>query len=612
MRSTRPIQIHALLLLTAVALFCPAAPAQDVQVSASTGSEEVGALEQFDLTIQVSGRDSGDAETPQLPRLSGFQVVGGPNVSTSFQWINGTVSSSKTFTYTLLPGKEGQFTIDPVEVRVGGKTYRTAPVPIRVVPGQGRPRPAPRQRLDPFFEEEPQDARSRVAQDDLFVVAELDRAAVFVGQQATLSYHLLTRVGVTGVQLQDSPPLSGFWLEDLEVPKDPTGTRRTVGGREYVDFVLKRQALFPTSTGSLKIPPSTFAISAKTPGDFFGVFGRTETLYRKSKELALEAQPLPPHGKPAGFSNAVGAFNLTMSTDKDHATTGEAVALRVRLEGRGNLKMIPDIALPPIPDFTVYPAKRADNIRPFEGSLIGGDKTWEYVVVPKVAGRQVIPPLSFSYFDPAKQAFETVSTQPITLEVARGDSPGDSGGGLAGLSKQNLTRQGTDINFIKLTTDDLKPGQVPPYRLWWFYALAAVPVSFNLGAYLYQRRRVKESGDLAGARSRKARRVALARLRRAEASGGADPRRFYDETATAISGYLADRFNLPEIAVTSDSLERTLAEKNVTPEAVAEVVSCLRECDFGRFVSASPSSVSMRALSGRIRATVEKLERTGR
>lgn len=461
MKPTRPTRIHALLLLTAIVLLCPDAPAQDVQVSASTDAEQVGALEQFELTIRVAGRDSGDAQPPQLTRLRGFQVVGGPNVSTSFQWINGTVSSSKAFTYILLPEREGQFTIDPIEVRVGGKSYRTAPVPVRVAAGQGRPRPAPRRGLDPFFGEEPADARSRVAPDDLFVVAELDRGSAFVGQQATLSYHLFTRVGVTGVQLQESPPLSGFWVEDLEVPKDPTGTRRVVGGRDYVDFVLKKQALFPTSAGALKVPPSTFAISAKTPGDFFGVFGRTETLYRKSKELPLNAQPLPVRGKPEGFSNAVGSFNLSMSTDQDRAATGEAVALRVRLEGRGNLKMIPDIALPPMPDFTVYPAKRADNIRPFDGDLIGGDKTWEYVVVPKVAGSQVVPSLSFSYFDPAKQAFETVTTHPITLEVTPGDSAGDNGVGLAGVSKQNLTRQGTDINFIKLAPADLKPGQLP-------------------------------------------------------------------------------------------------------------------------------------------------------
>ena len=64
--------------------------------------------------------------------------------------------------------------------------------------------------------------------------------------------------------------------------------------------------------------------------------------------------------------------------------------------------------------------------------------------------------------------------------------------------------------------------------------------------------------------------------------------------------------------MTGDSLERTLAENNVAQEAVAQVVACLRECDFGRFVSASPSSDTMRALSGKIRSTIGQLERTYR
>jgi hypothetical protein len=91
---------------------------QDVQVAASIGSDAVGVQDHFQLTVTVSGRDSGDAETPRLPPLHGFRVVAGPSVSTQFQWINGRTSSNKSFTYLLLPEKEGQFTIDPVEVRV--------------------------------------------------------------------------------------------------------------------------------------------------------------------------------------------------------------------------------------------------------------------------------------------------------------------------------------------------------------------------------------------------------------------------------------------------------------------------------------------------------------
>ena len=73
--------------------------------------------DQFQLAITVTGRDSGDAESPRLSRLQGFKVVSGPNISTQFQWVNGRSSSSKSFIYILIPEKEGQFTIDPFQRR---------------------------------------------------------------------------------------------------------------------------------------------------------------------------------------------------------------------------------------------------------------------------------------------------------------------------------------------------------------------------------------------------------------------------------------------------------------------------------------------------------------
>jgi hypothetical protein len=122
---------------------------------------------------------------------------------------------------------------------------------------------------------------------------------------------------------------------------------------------------------------------------------------------------------------------------------------------------------------------------------------------------------------------------------------------------------------------------------------------------------LRESGDAVFARSRRARRTALARLKKAETAGRAEPRRFYDEAGLAFSGYLADRFNLPEIAVTRDSLERTLAERNVRSDTVARVVGTLQECDFGRFVAPSESAESMRTLSGKIRECIDNLEVRG-
>ncbi len=584
---------------------------QETQVTASVSSDAVGVQDQLQFTITVSGQDSGEAQNPRIPRLQGFKIVSGPNISTQYQWINGRSSSAKSFIYVLIPEREGQFTIDPVDVPIGNRIYKTRPLQVRVTSAPHSPSPSPPQRpfnLPDLFEEEDRQSGALDAE-AVFVKAELDRNSAYPGQQVTLFYKLYARVRVTGIRIQDSPPLSGFWVEDLEVQQNPRGERKVINGREYQAFTIKKQALFPTATGRLKIPSSTFAISAAGGGDFFGVFGRTETLYRKAQESLLEVKPLPVAGRPADFSNAVGSFNLTAGIDKTQVATGDAVSLRVKLEGQGNLMMIPDISVPPIPDFTVFSSKRADAIRAFPENQIGGDKTWEYVLVPKAPGHQTIPSFSLSYFNPEGDKYETVMTPALSLNVNR---RADSSTALSGLSesgKQNLIRQGTDISFIKLSTDNLESSGRPLYRNLWFYLLAAIPLAFNIGAFFFQRQRSRlaNSGVI---RNRRAKRKALKQLRIAEKEGRSDARRYYDRAALALSGYLADRFDMKEIELTGDNLDHMLSRNSVQHEIVEEIKACLQECDFGRFVSASNSADKMLALSARIRKNIDTLEKT--
>ncbi len=606
------MKLYGGLTLIIVLLISTSAWGQDIQVTASVGSDTVGVQDQFQFTITVSGKDSGDAENPRFSRLQGFKIVSGPNISTQFQWINGRSSSSKSFIYILIPEKEGQFTIDPVEVQVGGKVYRTRQLQVRVTSAPRNPPTQPQRRfnpLDPFEEDEDSQGRTTVG-DVVFVRAELDRNSAYPGQQVTLFYRVYTQVGISGIQLQESPPLSGFWVEDLDVEKNPKGVRQVVNGREYQAFTIRKQALFATTTGKLKIPPNVFAISAGIGGDFLGVFGRTETLYRKTQDLFLDVKPLPAAGRPADFSNAVGSFNLTASIDKGQVATGEAVALHIKLEGRGNLKMIPDISVPSLPDFTTFSSKHTDSIRSLGENQMGGDKTWEYVIVPKAPGRQTIPSLSFSYFNVDRDKYETLTTPSLSLNVARSADSSGLISGLSGSDKQDLIRRGTDINFIKLSPGGLEREGKPLYRNLWFYLIAVVPLAFNAGAFFYQRQRFRLVDSQGFVRSRRAKRNAFKLLELAEKEGKSDPRRFYDQAAAALSGYLADRFDLTEIELTGDHLDRTLAENSVLPEAAEQTKACLQECDFGRFVSASSSADKMRQLTARIRGTIDVLERT--
>jgi hypothetical protein len=582
--------------------------AQDIQVNASVSTDVLGVQDQLQFTITVSGKDAGDVEPPRLAKIKGFQIVGGPSVSSQFQWINGRSSSSKSFGWILLSEQEGQFTIDPVEVRAGNRVFKTQPLTIKV---SGSASPAPRRQTSPYFpfERESQPERSQAGVDEIFVTSELDRSSVYPGQQVTLSYLLYTRVGVSGIQIQENPSLNGFWVEDLEVPRNPAGIRKSISGREYMAYLIKKQALFPNAAGKARIPAATFAVSARTASDLFGVFAQNETLLRKTKEISLDVKALPEKGRPAGFANAVGSFNLSSNLDKSEVSAGDAVTLRVKLSGRGNLKTVPDIALPVMPDFTVYSSKRTDNIRPSEEDSIGGEKVWEYVIVPKAPGQQVIPALSIAYFDPQGEKYETATAPALNLKVNPGAGGGGGGGPiLSGLTKQNLTRQGSDINFIKLNPGDLDPAGERIYASAWFYLLAVIPVVFNIAVFFYQREKTRQASDFVFTRRRRARRMSFARIREAQKAGRIEPRRFYDEAGSALGGYLCARFNLPEIAVTGDSLERNLAEKSVSENLVREILECLKECDFGRFVSASASPDKMSSLAARIRKIIDDLE----
>jgi hypothetical protein len=279
----------------------------------------------------------------------------------------------------------------------------------------------------------------------------------------------------------------------------------------------------------------------------------------------------------------------------------------VKLEGQGNLKMIPDITLPNLPDFTTYSSKRADSIRPSASNQIGGDKTWEYVLVPKSPGRYTIPALSFAYFNAEQGKYETISTSPLALHVLPGkDNPAFSA--LSGSSKQNLIRRGTDINYLKPLPGELRSGQHPWYLSLWVYILCAMILAGNIGMFFYQKKHSMLAKNPIGVRNRKAKSTALNRLKVAEKEGTRDSRHFYDHAAAALSGYLADRCNLAEIELTGDNLERMLASFRIPEDAVKETRACLEECDFGRFVSSSASSDAMRALGARIRKNIDALE----
>src|SRR5258708_16021176 len=116
-------------ILTLLLFFTSLLFAQDVKFTASISKNEVGTGEQFQIDFSING--NADGFNP--PNFNGFQVLSGPNESTSMTSINGNTSVSTTLSYILMPIKEGQFTIGPATATVSGHRLSTSTIKIKVL-----------------------------------------------------------------------------------------------------------------------------------------------------------------------------------------------------------------------------------------------------------------------------------------------------------------------------------------------------------------------------------------------------------------------------------------------------------------------------------------------
>ncbi|MGK0365993.1 MAG: hypothetical protein ACI85O_003063 [Saprospiraceae bacterium] len=69
----------------------------------------------------------------EAPNLKSFDIVGGPNQSSSFSMMNGETTQSISYTYYLQPKTTGVFYLEPAFIEANGMTMETQPIEIMVL-----------------------------------------------------------------------------------------------------------------------------------------------------------------------------------------------------------------------------------------------------------------------------------------------------------------------------------------------------------------------------------------------------------------------------------------------------------------------------------------------
>ena len=564
--------------------------------------EAVAVGDQFRLsfTLNESGSDL------QLPDLSNFDLLMGPSTSqsSSFQMINGKTTQSTSFSYifVLRAKKEGKFTIRPASIKVDGKTYESNSLDIQVVKGQ------PQQQQSSAAQQGSQAQEAtptgNISKENLFVRLSLDKSSVSKGEQirATVKLYISQNVPLNGFDELKLPSYEGFWTKEIDVPQQVNFTREVYNGKIYQVGILKKTILFPQQTGNIKIDPFEITCLVRQKvrqqqGLFDDFFDNYRVVKAKvvSDPITVNVKDLP--NQPANYSGAVGNFNFTGALDKTDIKSNEAVTLKLTVNGSGNLTLInpPKIELPE--DFEAYEPKTNQNTVANDNGL-SGSVSFEYLFIPRFAGNFKIPAIEFVYFNPSTRQYETRSTQAFTLNVQKG-SDDQNAAVVNSYSKEGVKMIGKDIRFIKQNTSELQPKGSSFYGTLGFYSVYGLSLlAFSL-VYVVNRKKIKESANLALVRNKRANKIALKRLKAAAGHMKNNKAElFYESVIKALWGYLSDKLSIPVADLNRERASASLLKRGIDQVVVDELMRLIDDCEFARFAPAAYSGTMKEMYDG--------------
>lgn len=467
-------------LLAFIFLLPAMAMAASVSGSLSAPNAGVGEAVEYELTIE-GGRP---ADAPAPPAVDGIEVQGtGQRSSTLIS--GGKVQHTITYTFALVPRKEGTFTIPPIEVEVDGKKLRTETLTLKVSPGE-----------------------KTTSEGDLaFGEMRVGRKTVYVGEDVPVDirYFLDNSANWEGRQ---APTLEGDGFTMRRVVKTGQSVE-SLAGKQYMRVVLRTVAT-PTKAGKFSLGPAQmrFVYSKqknKLYSPFGGTFGPAQELVVSAPAVELEVKPLPVNGRPKDFGGAVGKFKLTASGRPDKVKAGDPVTMTVTITGQGNFDRITSPALDEPAGWRTYPATDKFDARDALG--LTGTKTFEIAVVPEEKKSET-PVFAFSYFDPDEAKYVTLKSDPTPLVVEGVFTPPAATAPPAGDAQKPVAPE--DILGNLPTPGVWRAPLAMPPLVWFGVMFAPLPVFAALFAWRARKSDLRLA-ELAALRREKA--ALLARVR---------------------------------------------------------------------------------------------------
>ena len=562
--------------------------AQDVSIKAEYPAV-VNTGDQFSVMWTVN---SGGGEF-SAPSFNGFYKIMGPQTSysSSTQIINGKMSNTTSYSYVyyLQAVKEGKFVLSPANFTLKNKTYSSDSMHIEVISNASQ-----NQNISAASNNSLDNSEVESSGEELFINLSVNRKEIFLGEPVVAIVKIYSRVNIAGINEIKFPSFNSFLKSDIETPPLTSLRQENINGTLYGSGVVQQFLLYPQVTGEIKIDPVQISVLIQQKvragqsdpfGDFFSSY-QTVPKAVASQSIKIKVKPLP-GVQPNDFSGVVGKISLKATLNKESVNVNDAITFKISIAGNGNLKIASAPLLKLSPDIEVYDPKISDELKNSSNGTTG-QKTFEYLMIPRHYGDFTIPPISYSYFNIGTGRYEKLTTEEFHFNAQKVNDQNTGITVYGGISKEDVKYLGKDIRFIKSNPGNLKKAENIFFSKQTFYSSYAFSLLAFLLVLFLRREHIRRNSDISLVKNRKAGKVAIKRLYSASVClKNEEIDKFYDEILKAIWGYISDKLNIPVSDLNRTNAISALQEQGVEEDNIQRLSRILDTCEFVRFAPSS-------------------------
>ena len=545
-----------------------------VSFDAKVSKKRLGLNERLRIDFEMN--ENGDNFSP--PPFKNFQIISGPQQAVSRSWVNGVQSFSKTYTYFLTPRSKGNFTIGQAEVTINGEIYKTSPIEIEVTNAVKKPN-------------DPNNVEGQI-DGNIHLVAEVSNPNPYLNEGITIIYKLYFRnpISVSDVSELETPSYGDFWSHLIKIGRAEINMRGTFKGESYNEVVWRKAVLYPQKSGNLVLEPLTLDLTLSLPSNRRDLFGR-RILTQSQKtittgERVIKVKDLPKKNKPENFSGAVGKFDFDLILNKNTLKASESFQAKIKVRGKGNLNLfnLPSINVPNT--LEVYEPEHNEKVK-VTLSGIQGTVEDSYTIVPQFQGKYPIPSIEFTYFDPKLEAYKTLFSQELIVDVYDGPTSGlpSVNSGLS-KSKNSIVPNDSSFRFIKLDTKLQQKNQKIFWRSYLFWALLFIPIVLIITSILIKKYILNQTEDLTIRKQKRAQQLAKKYLSSAK-KVIQDQAKFYEALERALHNYLKAKLKIETTELSKSKIQKLLNDKGIDKQISSEYVEVIENCERARYAPGS-------------------------